>query len=59
MAIWIEIRCEGGVGRNGDPGRLCCETSKDVLSAKREIEVDAIKVGYKKMRDGWYCPLCS
>lgn len=66
MGIWIEIRCEGRAGNNSgcwsdsnhDPGRMSKETNASLMSVKQELEKDARDAGYKRYKDGWYCPAC-
>jgi hypothetical protein len=66
MATWIELRCERR-GRNNSkchsnvnsgPMDLSADTRRAVIETLRDIERDAIKGGWRKLRDGWVCPAC-
>ncbi len=43
---------------NDGPMQEASSTQASVLSAYRDLEKDALKLGWKKNRSGWICPFC-
>lgn len=68
MALWIEIRCE----RRGDEGFDSClsdidagpimgifgDSISEAKAAVKLLNLEAIRYGWRRRKDGWHCPKC-
>ncbi len=72
MAVWLELRCENRSKApaptmkarcyshdNNGPMQMSSDDQRSVVSCTRDLFAEAKRTGWKRKRDGWWCPCCA
>lgn len=72
MAVWLELRCENRSKApapltkarcyshdNNGPMQMSADDQRSVAACARDIFAEAKRTGWKRKRDGWWCPHCA
>lgn len=66
MSFWMEIRCDSDrtdgacwSNKNNGPMESSPHTRDRIRATVRRLETAARKEGWKRTRDGWFCPVCA